>query len=212
MHPFRWVNGVMTDLDSTTTNQTVGYGINSDGQIAGYFGTTMTIPGSAFLSSGATFTNLGSALGDHSPAFAINDSGVIAGERNLQHGGIGEAYTYDTSTSTLTTLPGIGGTLAAAEAINSNGDVAGIATTAASATHAVRWIGGTATDLDTLGGTYSYGYRSDRRYRTPEPRRHPRIPLEPTDADPAIALLSPSQTREPVGPRRGSSRVLGTDF
>jgi probable HAF family extracellular repeat protein len=156
LHPFRWANGVMTDLDPTTTVETVGYGINSSSQIVGFFGDTMQIPGSAFLYSGGTFTDLASILGSVSPASDINDSGLIVGGRNTQGGET--AYTYDPGAGIVSTLPGLGGAVGVAEAANNGGVLAGYATDASAQPHAVRWTGGTATDLGTLGGTYSYGF------------------------------------------------------
>jgi probable HAF family extracellular repeat protein len=158
LHPFRWADGVMTDLDPGTTVESLGYGISSGATIVGVVGgDPMTIPGSAFLYSSGTLTSLGGVLGNVSPAYAVNDSGLVVGSRVTQSGQT--AYAYAPGTGTVTTLPGLGGTsLGSAQAVNNNGVAAGFERTASGQVHAARWTGGIAADLGTLGGTFSYAY------------------------------------------------------
>lgn len=162
-HGFFWRDGFMSDIgtlglgDDRSPDQSVANGMNSVGQVVGrnFFGET---GGIAFLWSDGTITSLASVLGGFSSALAINNAGQIVGLRGSPPDfSSWNAFVYDTGTGEVTSLSGLGGIFRSeARAINDAGVVAGYATTAGNAFHAVRWSEQIPTDLGTLGGTHSF--------------------------------------------------------
>lgn len=150
-----WNGAALTILDTlpdTTHND--ANDINDAGQVVG-----RSIIGSfsgvhhATVWNGATPTDLGA----NSIAYAINDSGQVAGSRNTSgsHGGTGTHATVWNGT-TATDLGTLGGSKSEARAINNSGLVVGHSLTTDDAdTHATLWNGNILTDLGTLGGSDS---------------------------------------------------------
>jgi probable HAF family extracellular repeat protein len=155
-HAFLYKNGSMTDLGTLGGPSSQGQSINQSGEIAGYAqlppGPTAGWPPrrvsfySAFTDSKGTMTALGSPGGE---AYAINDSGQIAG----QDGG---AYFY--SGGTFTNLGNLGGGTTQVEGINDTGEVVGYSYLADGDFRGFYWIHGTMTALGTLGGDWSQAY------------------------------------------------------
>jgi probable HAF family extracellular repeat protein len=118
--------------------------------VAGNANTTGNYALRATLWSNGGATNLGTLKGTNSYAYAINDSGQIAGDSFD-----GATLWSNGSTTYLGTL---GGYNSSARAINNSGKVAGLSSTTGNMLHATLWSNGSTTDLGTLGGTYSYAY------------------------------------------------------
>jgi probable HAF family extracellular repeat protein len=105
--------------------------------------------------SGGTVQDLGTLGGSWSAAYAISDSGKVAGTSETATGSF-EAFT--TSGGALKSLGTLGGPSSQGFAINNAGEVAGAAQTAGGYYHAFTWSGMSLLDLGTLGGTQSYAY------------------------------------------------------
>jgi probable HAF family extracellular repeat protein len=105
-----------------------------------------------------TITDLGTLGGAYSWAYAINDSGAVAGTADTSSGST-DAFLWTASggMQDLGTLPG--GSASYGAAVNDSGAVAGTALTSSSELHAFLWTSATGMqDLGTLGGDFSYGY------------------------------------------------------
>lgn len=145
------------------------YGINDSGQVAGSSNTAATQFGSsiphAVVWNGTTPTDIGGFFGGRrSFAYGISDSGGAVGYSIVSNNpSVYDAFRIGPGYSgSLGRIDGSGGSSAGsinmAYGINDSGQVAGFASTPGQAAlHAVRWTGGTPTDLGTLGGTSSEG-------------------------------------------------------
>jgi probable HAF family extracellular repeat protein len=124
VHGFLYSNGSMTDIGNLAVGggfQTIAFGINNSGQIAGFSDIGLN-QRRAFLYSGGTMNNLGTLGGPDSEAYGINDSGEVVGysftSALKEH-----AFLY--SGGTMTDLGTLGGYRSDANAINNAGQVVG---------------------------------------------------------------------------------------
>src|SRR5262249_51783377 len=151
-HPFLWSEGKISDLG------TLGNGlfaeataINGLGEVAG-FSNLKNGERHAFVSRNGKLTDLGSS-GQESRAFAINDSGVVAGSGGSPGEGHTDAVLWNNGkVSDLGLLPGEGGIFTDASGINNSNEVVGSGDNKESMERAWLWRNGTMTDIGTLGG------------------------------------------------------------
>jgi probable HAF family extracellular repeat protein len=101
----------------------------------------------AITYSNGVMTDLGTLGGVESNAFAINDSGQVAGFSYLASGNY---HAFLTSGTAMLDLGTLGGANSFGDAMNSKGDVTGWAQTADGVQHAFLYSGGTMTDLNSL--------------------------------------------------------------
>jgi len=143
-YPVRWsAAGAIQDLGGPTTNRLgTGSAIDPAGRVAGGQrpADSQGDPFGILYGVDATPTELGTAFG---LARGINGYGQVVG---------GPGYVWRAGVATsLPNLPGGTGTVA--YAINNDGHVVGTGSVAGGAgTHAVRWRGGTVTDIGTVDG------------------------------------------------------------
>ena len=145
-HGTIWTSAGATDLGAGT----YALDINSSGQVAGG-------NGQAFLYSNGATQSLGVLpTGNWSSAYAISDTGAVAGYGNVA-GGSFRGFVW-TSASGLQQLGTLGGNNSYAMAINNSGQVVGHANVASGYDHAFVTSGKALVDLGTLGGVSSYAY------------------------------------------------------
>jgi probable HAF family extracellular repeat protein len=151
-HPFRWSEGKISDLG------TLGGGlfaeataINTIGEVAG-FSNLKNGERHAFVFHNGKLTDLG-PTGRESRAFAINDSGVVAGSESIPGEGHTDAVLFTNGKiSDLGLIPGSGGIFTSPTGINNSNEVVGSGDNRESMERAWVWRNGTMTDLGTLGG------------------------------------------------------------
>ena len=148
--------GVLTDLGSPYyANNIIARGINNNGDVVGFLGSTALV--AALWKHDGTKTVLGTLPGGTvSGAWAINDSGQIAGYSSTSGAGVVRAFRYENGA--FTALGTLGGAESWAVGINGGGAMAGYAElTGNTVTHAVVYDSNNVVhDLGTLGGTNSY--------------------------------------------------------
>jgi probable HAF family extracellular repeat protein len=145
---FLYSNGAMTNLGTLGGYYSHAYGINAGGQVVGWsdlLNSTDPKP-HAFLYSGGTMSDLGT-IGIGSAAVAINDGGQLVGTA----ASVGFLY----SAGVVTNLGTLGGSMSTANAINSYGQVVGVASVNSTTAHAFLYKFGHMSDLGSLGGTMS---------------------------------------------------------
>lgn len=179
-HAFLWEAGRMIDLNIPAGDIAIGgiaYGIDDGAHVTGVYSyagnhqvTFLYVGGSAAVLStapfggrsainnagqvvGVTLSDLGTLGGDGSTAYAINDSGEIAGSAYLAGNSAGHAFLY--SGAGLTDLGTLGGMSSVAFGINRTGQAVGSSQTGDGSRHAFLYRGGPMMDLGTLGGTDS---------------------------------------------------------
>jgi probable HAF family extracellular repeat protein len=158
-HPFLYSSGTMTDLGTLGGIYATGTAINLSGEVAGY-SKTSTGTYEAFVDQNGKMTGLGSLVpGASSEAFAINDSGALAGWSGAAGGGGQHAFLDSAGKMTdLGLLPGEGGIYTAASGINNSRQIVGSGDNAASDERAFLYSNGKMTDLGTLGGPQAAAY------------------------------------------------------
>lgn len=139
--------------------QSIGYGVNDQGSVAGFTRVTLNNASRGFIShQGGSLIDIGSIGGVESVARDINNQGLLTGRsRNAQ--GRYHAFAGNPA-SGLSDLGTLGGSHSQGNAINDNGQVAGYSNISGDAYyHAfVGAAGGGLTDLGTLGGSTSYAW------------------------------------------------------
>ena len=162
------------DMRTLGGDYSVGYGVNTSGQVAGLSyimpdtGNHAPLYDHAFLSGPSSvipgqvgtpgkLKDLGTLGGLQSEAFGVNDSGQVTGfgevASRAQH-----AFLSDANGGMLHDLGTLGGSSSVGRGINAAGEVIGESTKANGATHAFIFgtNGGPLRDLGTLGGTTSF--------------------------------------------------------
>lgn len=150
-----WTSAGITGI-GTLAPDSLGFGINNRGDIAG------TWQGDAFIYSGGSLRNIG-RLGTwgNSTARGVNDAGQVIGNGYYEVGERQRGFVY--SGGVIRIIPTLGGDWSYAAAINSSGQVAGIATIDSTdfispTRHAILYQDRVMHDLGTLGGVVSEAY------------------------------------------------------
>lgn len=168
-------SGTMVALGTLGGTHSIGSAINSSGQVAGQSDTATNAAVHAFRYTGTpgvdgvmqdlgTLAEVAFPFGS-SHAFAINDSGQVAG-MSVGPTGTLHAFRYTGTPGidgVMEDLGTLGGTFSQGYAINASGQVTGFSGTSGNAaTHAFLYTsapgGGIMTDLGTLGGSGSGGH------------------------------------------------------
>lgn len=112
-----------TTIDVPGAGETTVSGINTAGDMVGWYSQAENTPSSGFLLSGANFTFLNYPGGYSTVARSINDSGLIVGYAQIQHGAAAVGFTYTAGTFNKIRV----GTYADSygEGIDSAGDIVG---------------------------------------------------------------------------------------
>jgi probable HAF family extracellular repeat protein len=130
-------------------------GLNSAGQLTGYF----TAPGSvphAFLYDTNGLTDLGTLGGPAGEGIVVNSSGVVAGD---SYRADFEFHAFLSSSNGLIDLGTLGGMFSTPLALNESGQVAGVSYLAGNATiQGFFYSDGQMTTVGSLGGGYSYAF------------------------------------------------------
>lgn len=151
------INVSFTTIDVPGAGVTGVYGINSAGDMVGYYGTDSNDPNKhGFLLSGGNFTYLDYPRAYATFAYGINNSGLIVGSAEFNGGLTAVGFSYDGSVYTPITDGGNSTTIT--YAINNTGEIVGGAGTAYT-TKAMETIGGKFKTLS-VPGTYTYIFAS----------------------------------------------------
>jgi probable HAF family extracellular repeat protein len=111
--------GTYTQIDVPGAQFTVATGIDTAGDVVGYYNDTFGTHG--FLLSAGVFTTLDVPNAPETVAFGMNDMGQIVGTTSIN------GFVYDIRTQTFTTLQYSANTYTTAFAINNAGTIAGLA-------------------------------------------------------------------------------------
>jgi probable HAF family extracellular repeat protein len=153
-HAFLYGKKTIVDLDMLGS-LSFGMAVNNSGRVVGYY-VTQDGHSRSFLYHNGSTIDLGALPGGKdSHAFAINESGQIAGEAETPFGY--HAFLY--SKGTMADLGTLGGSDSYGQSINRSGQVAGISYLSGNSDfHAFLYSDTTMRDLGTLGGTLSEAY------------------------------------------------------
>lgn len=150
-----WTSSGITGIGALAPDS-LGFGINNRGDIAG------TWQGDAFVYSGGSLRNVG-RLGTWgtSTARGVNDAGQVIGNGYYEVGERQRGFVY--TDGVIRVIPTLGGDWSYAAAINSAGQVAGIATINSTdfinpTRHAITYQDGVMHDIGSLGGVVSEAY------------------------------------------------------
>jgi probable HAF family extracellular repeat protein len=153
--PLEWsgpgATGVDLGVDQGLGEDVEAHGINDAGQVVGLISGGENAPTQAWSKVGGTVTKLPSLNGNNAKALAVNGTGLVVGSSTTQTTVNAVKWTNNQIAS-LGALPG--GGLAEALAVNASGVAVGTSSTTAGdfgTTHAVRFSGGTVTDLNVRG-------------------------------------------------------------
>ncbi len=120
----RAINVTFTTIDVPGAGVTGIYGINSAGDMVGYYGTNSNDPNKhGFLFSGGSFAYLDYPNAYATFAYGINDAGTIVGSAEFQGGLTAIGYSYNGSTYSAI-RDGSGGTTIT-YSINNSGEIVG---------------------------------------------------------------------------------------
>lgn len=180
VHAVVWKKGTITDLGTFGGAQSEPGGMNNRGQVVGWamnttpdpysaafeavgvnYGWTGTTQLRAFLWENGVKTDLGTLGGPDAQAYAINQSGQIAGQSFTSYTpnpdtGIPTIDPFIWDKGKMTDLGNLGGTISWAVWLNDRGQVAGTSYLAGDQLfHAFLWDRGVITDLGALGGDLS---------------------------------------------------------
>lgn len=161
-HAILWSNGVGADLGTLGGSGSVAMGINDSGQVVGWARANGEIGqgGHAFIYSQDAqgvwgMSNvIGVPLSTNSLAYAINNSGQIAGAVT----GYGTSEAFVASNGSVTYLGTFGGNQSSAFDINSSGQVVGMATSAGGYGHAFLYSNGYMLNLVNTPNMTSYAW------------------------------------------------------
>ena len=122
----------IVDLGTLGGTSSYGWGINNNGQVAGYSYIAGSNVSHAFIADGSGMTDLGTLGGTHSYGWGINDSGQVVGYSSTVTGS-NAAFFYDGSSMLdlcmMTDCASSGwSNFTAAYGINNNGDITGYGT------------------------------------------------------------------------------------
>ncbi len=180
LHGFRWKDGTLTDLGTLGGDDSFGFWINNQDDIAGVAEDGTVDPDTGFFNQRAAFwrngtiTDLGSFGGPQSFAFAINHRGQVAGGANTSVSDPfslfsiffptdRETHAFLWDDGVLHDLGTLGGPDAMGLYINDRAEVAGISFTdytvksslGTPAVHGFVWNHGKMFDIGTFGGDLS---------------------------------------------------------
>lgn len=153
-HPFRWSNGVLTDLPALPGGSYASAtAMNESGVVVGY-SAYATGPSRAVSWNGTTTTDLGSLGTDWfacSTAFGINRAGVVVGETCTRF--FNQHAARFRGDGTIDDLGTLGGNHSRATGINDAGDIVGFSDLPqGNGTHGFFWHDGATTDAGVLPG------------------------------------------------------------
>lgn len=123
VHPYRYDDGVVTDLGTLGGTDAQASGINKAGHVSGY---SLVARGDshyhAFIHDGSQMKDLGTLPGGSSLAYALNDADVAVGTSDVRRA---ESHAVIFQDGQITDLGTLGGTNSAAKSINNHGVVVG---------------------------------------------------------------------------------------
>jgi probable HAF family extracellular repeat protein len=148
--PFRWKDGVMTDLGSLGGTMGFAQCANNRGQIIGLSTLAGDVLNHAFFWENGVMTDLGTLGGDNSETIWLNDAGMVVGSADLPGSVIHDAVFWkDGTIHDLGTVPG--DACSRGRGLNSRGQVVGGSSDCHNFLHAFVWEeGGPMLDLNTL--------------------------------------------------------------
>jgi probable HAF family extracellular repeat protein len=157
MHAALWNGSTVIDLGTLGGSNSYALAINSSGQVAGYSEVSGDAAAHAAVWNRSTATDLGTLGGTSSYATSINNSGQVAGYSATMRGDQ-HATMWNGPTATDMAANQVGFSPSQGLAINNAGQVAGAASSYPQVGgHAVIWNGTNTTNLETLGGHFSWG-------------------------------------------------------
>jgi probable HAF family extracellular repeat protein len=146
---FIYQNGAMSEVTLGSISESQANDINNSGQVVGWLKAAPGSPARAFLWQNGVRTDIGALVsGGSSVANAINESGVVVGEADIDTTG-GGRRAFRWQNGSLQALPTLEGRQASARAINDEGVIVGWSETS-TAMHAVIWRNGQIADLNDL--------------------------------------------------------------
>lgn len=156
---FLYSNGALTSLGTLGGNAAEAEGINDAGQVVGYsqFSPNSTTP-NAFIYSNGVIQDIAPGS-TPSYGLAINNAGQVTGYTYTGTNCNTSCSAFLYSNGTTKNIGTLGGTYSIGEAINSSGQVAGVASLANGTDHAFLYSNGAMTDLGSLSASgLSYGF------------------------------------------------------